>query len=1016
MNNKKLIPTTLCAAILAAVGMTHALAADLTTGAIVGQAKQGTEIKIVSKDTGLTRSLTVDDTGRYSFTAVPAGIYEVTANGKTVTLQVSAGAGTAYNLVEGDEERLLISGARPTSIDVTTSENIFVYSADQLLDLPTGRDMVSVALLAPTTVAGDPSFGGAAFGGSSVAENGYYIDGFDVTNMRNMRSFASVPNDAVGETTVKVGGYGAEYGRSLGGVISQSLRRGTNEWKFAGNAYFAPDSWSKNGPDIKNKQPGTAGSSAEYLAYRSPQRSESTTYNASAGGPILEDRVFVYALVQMVDFENDSYGATSSSHTEANRPNYVYRLDWNINDNHILTYTGINNEYEAETQNYLNRDASGNNFYAGRHVTASDFTTTLSGGEVKVLKYSGNITDNFTVTAMRGELETLVGHTTPEVLPGAECVGVYDSRRNPNDTIPMGCWNPNQLRIRDNSLGPNRDMRTGTRLDFDWHIGDHNLRFGLDEENLESINAGFRFTGTENAYYRYFTYRGSPLDNGQTLPIGTEYVRIWREWQSTSQFTTDNEAAYIEDNWQITPNVMIYAGLRRESFINRNGSGEEFVSADDMDAPRLGAAWDINGDGSSKLSATYGRYFIPVAMRSNIDLSSFSVRDTEFWLFEGIDPNTGKPIKLTQQVGPTLSGGVRAAPPAATIAATNLEPMHQDEFTINYQTELSENWTGSALIVYRKVLNGMDDYCTWGPFYQWAKDNGYNNIVKPAHCVLINPGKDVTRALDLNAADGKNEMTLVTIPNSYLGNLPEYKREYKGITFQAERRRADGWTMSASYTWSHSYGNMEGYVNSTLNQGDQPGITQDFDHKWFTDGSYGDLPNDRRHVLKANGSYDISDEWRISGTFTAYSGRPRNCQGYVPIYIGKDANGSPIWSPEIHVSDRGTDGIRAWGPSSFYCHEDGKQVLHNRGDMGRTPWLYNFNLGIAYTPGFLDNHVSFRLRVNNLFDFNEVTEYVETSDRLRNNARTDVVANENYGTELNFQSRRSMSLSMHVRF
>jgi hypothetical protein len=68
------------------------------------------------------------------------------------------------------------------------------------------RDTTSVALLAPGTVRGDGAFGNlASFGGSSVAENQYYINGFNVTNSFRSLNFSKVPFEGIAEQQVKTG-------------------------------------------------------------------------------------------------------------------------------------------------------------------------------------------------------------------------------------------------------------------------------------------------------------------------------------------------------------------------------------------------------------------------------------------------------------------------------------------------------------------------------------------------------------------------------------------------------------------------------------------------------------------------------------------------------------------------------------------------------------------------------------------------------------------------------------------
>jgi hypothetical protein len=81
--------------------------------------------------------------------------------------------------------------------------------------------VTAIALLAPGTVRGDTLLGGeglgnganlASFGGSSVAENSSYINGFNVTNLLKNLSYSQVPFYAIDTQQVLTGGYGPQYG------------------------------------------------------------------------------------------------------------------------------------------------------------------------------------------------------------------------------------------------------------------------------------------------------------------------------------------------------------------------------------------------------------------------------------------------------------------------------------------------------------------------------------------------------------------------------------------------------------------------------------------------------------------------------------------------------------------------------------------------------------------------------------------------------------------------------------
>lgn len=232
-----------------------------------------------------------------------------------------------------------------------------------------------------------------------------------------------------------------------------------------------------------------------------------------------------------------------------------------------------------------------------------------------------------------------------------------------------------------------------------------------------------------------------------------------------------------------------------------------------------------------------------------------------------------------------------------------------------------------------------------------------------------------------------------SIPASAIG-LPSYQRSYNALELFWEANASENWFLQGSYTLAHSYGNVEGYVNSTLEQ-DDAGLTQDFDHPLFVDGSYGDLPNDRRHTFKVFGSYTLNEEWRFGANAIVQSGRPVSCNGYIPL-DGLDPD----------LIDYGT--FVRYGSSSFYCRtsDGGPQVLTQRGQFGRTPWTYTFDVSAAYQPNWLEG-LTLQVDVFNIFNTRRVTEYSETGDLVQ----TDETVNPNFLNDVNYQSARSVRLA-----
>lgn len=981
--------STLAAALSVSLFSSYVIA-QTSTGSIFGEAGAGNAVTIVNADTGLKRTIAADPNGRYTFPQLPTGHYKVTSGNNSRDVDVSVGTGREVNfsVATGTLGEITVTGNAINPIDVSSVESATVFSSEQLRALPVARDVSNVALLAPGTVKGDAGIGNghlASFGGSSVAENGYYINGFDVTDIHKFVSFFSVPFDAISEEQVKTGGYGAEYGRSLGGVVSIVTKRGSNEFHAGGSIIWEPDALREqpvNRPDRTDP--------SEYYAFTANNRETDLTYDAYASGPIIRDRLFFYTLIEGQSNSFDTFNRDDSNHQTNTKPHALVKLDWNITDSHILEFTGVSHRDYTLQKNYI----SDTPYNTVHDVHATDYTV-QNGGELYLGKYTGYLTDSLTLSAQAGQLTSLRDNQSPRNLPGADCPSAYDFRGGVA-LVKIGCWDINAFTINDPDAAPARDRRRAERLDVEWKLGNHTLRGGLDNENFNSTNIGSTYSG--GVYWRYYKVPSSGIVNGVPVPAGTQYyVRKRIDKTLSGAFDIDNTAAYIEDSWQIRDNLLLYAGLRNETFNNKTSIGSTFAKADNLWAPRLGFSWDVRGDASDKLSGTFGRYYIPIAANTSIRNANAELLYSEYYLYGSIDPVTGAPIGLGQQLGGRVVTTDGRLPNPKSVTSTTLKPMFQDEAILAFQHAFTDSFSGGARGILRRVRNGMDDYCYKGGFADWAKDNGYNDFdpYSVPGCVILNPGKDNSFALDLHN-DGN--LTVVKIPAKYF-HLPNYDRKYNAIELFFEKPWDGKWMMQGSYTWSHSYGDTEGYVNSNLQQ-DDAGVTADFDFASLENGAYGNLPNDRRHVFKLFGAVEVAPDWRVSYNALVESGAPRACLGYIPPgvfdYSGPGMTG-------------GSQGSGSYGPDSFYCVDSatGKSVLHARGSLGRTPWVQNLDVAVSWQPHVWNGKLSLELAVFNVFNFQNALRLAETGD-LNSGAP---IHNPNYGQVVDFQSPRSARIT-----
>ena len=951
-----------------------------TAGAVFGEASAGDTVLVENPATGFSRQVSVGSDGNFRAAALPVGSYTVTltrADGTTSVrenVNVSVGTGTPVMFVtaSGDATTLgtvQVIGTAVNPIDVSSTESTTVLTEEQIDRLPVPRNVTSVSLLAPGTTQGDGAFGNlASFGGASVAENVYYVNGFNVTNILKGTAFNQLPFEALAEQQIKTGGYGAEFGRSLGGVVNLITKRGTNEWHFGGNVFYTPGAL-RSIAQVQTEQ----GSTAYQIVDAEGERDE-LVYNVYGSGPLVKDRLFFYALVQGEDFEQDIHGLSQSTNTVHDAPQGVVKLDWQITNNHLLEVTAFRDKSEDVITTW---DPAGP--YSSDR-TAENFlgTDTIeTGGDNYVAKWTGYLTNNFTLSALYGKGE----YSRSNVNSNSDCPVVADRRSGTTELL--GCWVGQVLGAPDNG-----DEREAYRIDADWLLGDHNLRFGIDSETVTTRDASV-YSGDVTYIYQAAS-PGDEVAPGVFVPAGATEVVSARTFRNGGTYETQLDAWYIEDNWDITDNFLAKIGVRNESFENLNALGGAFVSVDNTWAPRLGFSWDVNGDSSTKVYGSAGRYFIPVYANTNVRLAGSETDYTDWYTFDGIDPVTGAPVGATQ-FGDRVVVSDGVVPDPRAVVDNELDPLYQDEYILGVQQQVGDLWSVGVSYIWRELGSTVDDMCDGSQAYEWALENGYSDDQAGqiynalSHCFLTNPGEDLSANIDL---DGTGELTAITIPADAIG-IPGPTRKYRALEFTVERAWDDKWFLKGSYTYAKNYGNTEGYVKSDNGQ-DDAGITQDFDFPGLMDGAYGYLPNDRRHQLKLFGSYQVADEWRVGGNLLVKSGRPQNCFGVYP------ADGPDQVAP-------------LYGVASFYCGtanssptlelEDGSVVanpdyepsygtgdFHPRGTSGRTPWVTQLDLQVAYEPNWAEG-LALRVDVVNVFNsqkWTEVNEDFETDSRGAN--------------------------------
>lgn len=1003
--------TALAVAVAVGFGFSGHVFAQATTGSVIGTAPAaaGETVKVVNTQTGLTRVVPVDaTTGRYSATALPVGNYTVSlqSNGQTVASQdnvsvsvagpvtvpfeAAASSKNAQNLAS-----VTVTANSIPAIDVASTRQTSVITAQQLKNLPLARNAESIALLAPGVAGGNAGLGTGpagtpliSFGGDSVVENAYYINGFNTTDPVGNAGGIALPYFAIAEQQTITSGYGAEYGRSTGGVISQIGQRGGNEFHAGAYIDFAP-SWAQSNynniywsnPHVTAAQAAAGQGYGDLYERRSPDSNWTQTYDAYVSGPLIKDKLFFYITAEAEHRSTDTVGPytpgqLSTYNTYGQSDPKVYgKLDWNINDSNTLEATYASSKVQDTSYNAYNYDYSSNSVGAFNSINNPLYSSKF---DVGVLKYTSYITDNITLSVLAGKMKsTYAAQQLPyegfdPSLPGIS--GGAGASASQNPAVPgFGNYNLNPTTL------PSPDHKSTSnniRLDLEWKLGDHDLKFGIDNQRSTDIDDGVLSAGP--GYYWVYGQQSnltSPtlLCNGQNQCVGSAvtaanpngYYAQQVVYGGVASFTVMQKAQYVEDNWQVTPNLLLNLGLRNDQYTNYNSQMVAYIRETSPQwQPRLGFSWDIFGDSSAKLYGNVGRYYLALPSGLGTRMAGANSYVDTYYTYTSIGAN-GIPQGLTQlpaTATPFSADGELGIPKdPKVIAATNLKPMYQDEYVLGFQKAFDA--FGQSLV--------WTSQATWSKMNDIVDDTGAITLPADAAAsdaatesdVLVNPGR--TNTLRYLSTDGTYK-TYSWVPGAARSGagivigFPAAFRKYYSLEESLEHPWDGKWMAKIDYVFSKSYGTTEGPTDSAVGQisnassasgGHQSGsITEAWDFPELMQYSNGELPNSHRHTLKAYGTYAITPEWLVSGTYIIQSGAPISCLGfYGPTEI------DPI----------------GYGSSYHWCGG----VPSRPGDAGHTPWTHQLNLAVNYIPAWAGKHLTLQVQLHNVFNEQAITAY-----------------------------------------
>ena len=1016
------VATPITIAAVATIVPTVASAQDYTSGTLSGtvvnsggQPIAGAQVTVKSTAQGFTRDLTTDSSGQFRVPLIPQGAYSVSiskAGYKPTSdgaLNVRVGGESSYNFTlnaadESVSEVVITATANPQLDFSQTTTGLAIDVEDLQKQVPIGRNITALTLLAPGTVEGSSTNfrGQTSISGASVAENAFYLNGLNITNFDNYIGGSRVPFEFYKSIEVKTGGYSAEYGRATGGIVNAVSKSGSNDFMVGIHGNWSPDS-------LESDQKDTYQQRGKY------RHTNNKDVVIEAGGPIIKDRLFFYGLAQLNDNESTQASKTAASYLvdKMKDPFYGVKLDGYITDRQHLEFTLIDTQrITKRTANSYTYDATTNTDTIGASLPGTRFE---DGATSYVAKYTGTFTDWLTISGAYGlNKDRAANKNSLSSLPlvQSDVTGA---------TVRIGS------QTASNQDAPRLTSREFYRADVDLYfslLGDHHIRGGFDRENLSLTHQSQRNGGANYVYHV-----GGP-GNPQGVLDPTRYYIEARTFVGGGSYKARNQAIYIQDSWDVLPTLTLNLGVRRDQFQNRGVSvggktGDVFVDFDNEIAARIGFTWDPSNDGKNKIFGNYGRYYLPVASNTSyrqasaiLDESAYFLLPAGTALYNGttinralLNPTTGLPLAglgtqiTTAGPGICLPGGVGQAgvtgctvrnngqvQPFASNISQTLKSTADDEYILGYEHRFDSLWKGGVTLTYRKSLRAADDVSVDPAVVAFCQKNGIagcENIYSGFHqYTIINPGSDATVVLT-DPLPGETKVRTIHFTADDL-KYPKVDRQYIALEFKFDRAFDGKWALNGSYTLSESKGNYEGYVKTDYAGGQQDaGITADFDTPGLTEGAYGLLPNHRAHVFKAFGSYQVFDNFLVGANVLVSSGRKYGCMGLNPN------------DPALNAS---------YGALSHYCF--GK--IAPRGTVFSDPWNYRLDLSARYTVpafGFLpENGLTLRADIFNVFNTRKPVESDEFGETNAGTTRTQ------FGLPLSYMPARSVRLGFDLVF
>src|SRR5262245_34610927 len=811
-----------------------------------GAALPGVSVTVTNTANGRSQTVVTGSDGRYRAVQLQPGPYLVSAelqgfstSRRNVVLVVGSDAELNISLgVAAVNENVTVTGEAPL-VEVAKSQPSSVISATQLETLPVlSRNFLVLAQLLPgagpislRSPSNLPRNGVTKFGAVPDERYAYttQIDGGDVDDAIWGVPTINLSQDAIAEFKVFRNQFDASYGKATTAVVSVATKAGTNQMSGTGY-YFGRDKKLNAKNAFATQDPPFQQTRAGY----------------SFGGPIVQNRTHFFTAYEglFVDTANivalpasNPFAAADNGTFAKNqrRRNFDARVDHRFNDKHNMYVRYAYDFYGdyAPVKPLRNID--------GLMLGSSEFSDFSR-------SYSTVAEENWIMSANR--VNTLRAYMLVHRLYAEPTFYGQSVSR------PVYSWGQQQQ-------SPQRFPRERFTLTDALLItkGKHDLNIG---GQFTRGHYGFDAHHNEGGLWTFST--DAPFDRNNAATYPQQFtIRGSSNTIGLLRHPASQVAAYASDTYRIHSRWTLNLGVRWDFDSNLRDNGvidrmlsdpqfkgiEQFVHDDrgnqyDAFQPRVGATWDVRGNGTLVARGGFGVYI---------------TRDRQWFSVSSQHANFGVSQLLTDrtklgQCYPSVECAI-----AGATAGTRTVSLIDDNYRFPYQ---------------RTATGGVG----------WQVTATTSLDLDAVHSYMPNAlgGADATLPA-AGAITATNPRPVSTLGRVVMQNLPNTKSWYDALEMQFRQRVRGANSLQLSYTLSRAL--IDGVGRETTLRSQQRGSAA-ADAQTGKSYEYGYNPTDTRHNIAVSASFELPFGLQISGIGRIISNEP------LAVTTGLDLDGDTI--------------------------------------------------------------------------------------------------------------------------